>query len=158
MFSHESSRKQWRPENQQGQSQKYLRTAAVLAESIERLTAEREVVGLIPVAGQNNTQRLEITETLGTCFPLQMARPSRGSDDDVMAACPISSERRKIVSSIGTFVLNTWTLKSISFQHLPTQNKSRTSVKHLLLKAFGKARHRRKKTGIINLFPVYLKI
>ena len=72
-------------------------------------------MGLIPVAGQNNTQRLEITETLGTCFPLQMARSSRGSDDDVMAACPISSERRKIVSSIGTFVLNTLTLTSIRF-------------------------------------------
>ena len=72
-------------------------------------------MGLVPVAGQNNTQRLEITETLGTCFPLQMARPSRGSDDDVMATGPISSERRKIVCSIGTFVLNTWTLKSIRF-------------------------------------------
>ena len=45
-----------------------------LAQSLERLTAEREVAGSIPGAGP-------LLRNEGTSFALQAARPSRGSDD-----------------------------------------------------------------------------
>ena len=54
-------------------------TLAGLAQSVERLTAEREVAGSVP-RGRTNTQGLKITEKWrGTLFALQAARPSRGS-------------------------------------------------------------------------------
>ena len=57
-------------------------TAAGLAHSIERLTAEREVAGSIlgtgPILRVSKWLRNE-----GTAFALKMARPSRGSDDHV---------------------------------------------------------------------------
>ena len=46
----------------------FLSTAAGLAQSVERSTAEREVAGSIPGTGPK---------------ALQMARPSRGSNDHV---------------------------------------------------------------------------
>ena len=49
---------------------------AGLAQSLERLTAEREVAGSIPGAGT-------LLRNEGTSFALQAARPSRGSDDHV---------------------------------------------------------------------------
>ena len=39
----------------------FVLTAAVLAQSVERVTAEREVAGLFP-GGQTNNQDLKITE------------------------------------------------------------------------------------------------
>ena len=66
-------------------------TATGLAQSVERLTAEREVAGSIP--GANWEMKV-------LPFALQTVRPSRGSDDHV-----------KIVSLISIFVLNTLTLK-----------------------------------------------
>ena len=57
-------------------------TAAGLAHSVERLTAEREVAGSIlgtgPILRVSKWLRNE-----GTAFALKMARPSRGSDDHV---------------------------------------------------------------------------
>ena len=47
---------------------------AGLAQSLERLTAEREVAGSIPGAGP-------LLRNEGISFALQAARPSRGSDD-----------------------------------------------------------------------------
>ena len=47
-----------------------------LAQSLERLTAEREVAGSIPGAGP-----LPVLRNEGISFALQAARPSRGSDD-----------------------------------------------------------------------------
>ena len=56
-------------------------TAAGLAQSVERLTAEREVVGSIPGTGPT-LRVLKMTEKCGgAAFALQMARLSRGSDD-----------------------------------------------------------------------------
>ena len=52
-------------------NQNYL-IAAGLAQSVDHLTAEREVTGSIPVAELRNE---------GTPCALQAARPSRGSDD-----------------------------------------------------------------------------
>ena len=52
-------------------------TTLVLAQSVEHVTAEREVTGSFP-GGRTNIQRNE-----GTPFALQAARPSRGSDDHV---------------------------------------------------------------------------
>ena len=49
---------------------------AGLAQSLERLTAEREVAGSIPGVGS-------LLRKEGTSFALQAARPSRGSDDHV---------------------------------------------------------------------------
>ena len=54
-----------------------LETTLVLAQSVEHVTAEREVTGSFP-GGRTNIQRNE-----GTPFALQAARPSRGSDDHV---------------------------------------------------------------------------
>ena len=52
-------------------------TAAGLAQSAERLTAEREATGIIPGARPSTT----LDER--TAFALQAAGPSRGSDDHV---------------------------------------------------------------------------
>ena len=49
---------------------------AGLAQSVERLTAQREVAGSIPGAGP-------LLRNEGTSFALQAARPSRGPDDHV---------------------------------------------------------------------------
>ena len=51
-----------------------------LAQSVERLTAEREVTGSIPGAGPI-LRVLKQLRNEGTPFALQVARPSRGSDD-----------------------------------------------------------------------------
>ena len=53
-------------------------TTLVLAQSVEHVTAEREVTGSFPGGRTNIIQRNE-----GTPFALQAARPSRGSDDHV---------------------------------------------------------------------------
>ena len=55
-------------------------TAAGLAQSVERLTAEREVAGSIPGAGPI-LRVLKQLRNEGTPFALQAAGPSRGSDD-----------------------------------------------------------------------------
>ena len=55
---------------------------AGLAQSVERLTAEREVAGSIPGAGPL-LRVLKWLRNEGTSFALQAARPSRGSDDHV---------------------------------------------------------------------------
>ena len=57
-------------------------TVAGLAQSVERLTAEREVAGSIPGAGPL-LKVLKWLRNEGTSFALQAARPSRGSDDHV---------------------------------------------------------------------------
>ena len=56
-------------------------TAAGLAQSVERLTAEREVVGSIPGVGKI-LRVLNKLRNDGNTFALQMARPSRGSDNN----------------------------------------------------------------------------
>ena len=53
-----------------------------LAQSVERMTAEREVVGLIPGAGPL-LRVFKKLRTEGNLFALQAAEPSRGSDDQV---------------------------------------------------------------------------
>ena len=55
---------------------------AGLAQSVQRLTAEREVVGSIPRAGPI-LRALKQLRNEGTAFALQMASSSRGSDDHV---------------------------------------------------------------------------
>ena len=87
-------------------------TAAGLAQSVGRLTAEREVADSIPGAGP----LLRVLKWLineGTPFALQVAGPSRGLDDNVKWGSMVSSRRRKkiIVYLISTFVQNTLTLK-----------------------------------------------
>ena len=57
-------------------------TAAGLSQSVERLTAEREVAGSIPGTGPI-LKVLKCLRNEGTAFALQMVRPSRGSDDHV---------------------------------------------------------------------------
>ena len=54
-------------------------------QSVKRLTAEREVAGSIPGRDRTNTKGLIMTEKWEYCLcpGLQMARPSRGSDDHV---------------------------------------------------------------------------
>ena len=59
-----------------------LATVAGLAQSVGRLTAEREVAGSIPGAGPL-LKVLKWLRNEGTSFALQAARPSRGSDDHV---------------------------------------------------------------------------
>ena len=59
-----------------------LIAVAGLAESVERLTAERKVAGSIPGAGPL-LRVLKWLRNEGTSFALQAARPSRGSDDHV---------------------------------------------------------------------------
>ena len=56
--------------------------AAGLAQSVARLTAERKVAGLIPGTG-SILSVLKRHRNEGSAFALQMARPSRGSDDHV---------------------------------------------------------------------------
>ena len=55
-------------------------TVAGLSQSVERLTAEREVAGSIPAAGPL-LRVLKWLRNEGTPFALLAARPSRGSDD-----------------------------------------------------------------------------
>ena len=57
-------------------------TVAGLAPLVERLTAERRVTGSIPGTGPT-LGVLKWLRNEGTAFALQMARPSRGSDDHV---------------------------------------------------------------------------
>ena len=56
-----------------------MNTAAGLAQSVERLTAEREGADSIPGAGPD----LKIPQKESTAFALQMARPSSFSDDQI---------------------------------------------------------------------------
>ena len=86
-------------------------TAAGLAQSVERLTAEREVAGSIPGAGPI-LRVLKYLRNEGTVFALQTAGPSRDSDDHVEMAVPSPVGDVKIVSPISTLVLNTLTLKT----------------------------------------------
>ena len=55
---------------------------AGIAQSVERLTAEREVAGSIPGAGPL-LRVLKWLRNEGISFALQAARPSRCSDDQV---------------------------------------------------------------------------
>ena len=57
-------------------------TAAELSQSVERLTAEQEVARSILGTGLI-LRVLKCLRNEGTAFTLQMARPSRGSDDYV---------------------------------------------------------------------------
>ena len=57
-------------------------TVAGLAESVERLTAEREVAGSIPGA-EPLLRVLKWLRNEGTSSALQADSPSRGSDDHV---------------------------------------------------------------------------
>ena len=68
-------------------------TAAVLAQSVEHLTAEREVAGSILGAGPV-LRVLKSLRNEGTAFALQMARPAHGSDDHIKNGGPVSSRRR----------------------------------------------------------------
>ena len=63
-------------------SYRHVSTAVGLAQSVERLTAERKVAGSIPGAGPI-LRVLKWLRNEGTSFALPPARPSRGSDDDV---------------------------------------------------------------------------
>ena len=56
-------------------------TAAGLAQSVERLIAERKVAGSIPGVGPILRVLRNDLGNEGTPFALQAARPSRGSDD-----------------------------------------------------------------------------
>ena len=79
------------------------------AQSVERLTAEREVAGSIP--GDGPILRVfKYLRNEDTPFALQMARPSRGSKDNVKWRSHLHWDV-KITPSISTFVLNTLTLK-----------------------------------------------
>ena len=60
-------------------------TVAGLAQSVERLTAEREVAGSITGA-RLLLRVLKWLRNKGTSFALQAAKPSRGSDDHVKMA------------------------------------------------------------------------
>ena len=60
----------------------FFLTAAGLAQSVERLTAEREVAGSILRAGPI-LRVLKQLRNKGTPFALQAAGPSHGSDDHV---------------------------------------------------------------------------
>ena len=53
--------------------------AAGLAQSVERLNAERKVAGSIPGAGPK-LRVLKLLTNEGTFLVLQTSRPSRGSD------------------------------------------------------------------------------
>ena len=55
------------------------------SQSVECLTAERGIAGSIPGAGPI-LGVLKCLRNVGTPFALQMARPSRGSDDYVKLA------------------------------------------------------------------------
>ena len=57
-------------------------TAAGLVQSVERLTAEREVAGSIPGTGPI-LRVLKYLRNEGISFALQMGRPTHGSDDHV---------------------------------------------------------------------------
>ena len=57
-------------------------SAAGLAQSVEHLTAEREVAGSIPGAGPLLKVLKELRNE-GTLFSQATTRPSRGSDDHV---------------------------------------------------------------------------
>ena len=57
-------------------------SVAGLAQSVERLTAEREVAGSIPGAGPL-LRVLKWLRNEGNSFALQAARPSRGSENHV---------------------------------------------------------------------------
>ena len=59
-----------------------LTDGAALAQALERLTVEREVAGSIPGVGPI-LRVLKKLRNEATTFVLQMARPSRGSDDHV---------------------------------------------------------------------------
>ena len=59
----------------------YMQRAG-LAQSVERLTAEQEVVGSIPGAGPI-LRVLKSLRNEGTAYALQAATPSRDSDDHV---------------------------------------------------------------------------
>ena len=61
---------------------KKRKNRAGLAQSIERLTAERDVAGSIPWIGPV-LRVLKKPRNEGTPFALQAARPSGGSDDHV---------------------------------------------------------------------------
>ena len=77
--------------------------AAGLAQSVERLTAEREVTDSIPILRVLKSLRND-----GTPFAPQAVGPSRGSDNQVKWRSRLPW---KIVSPISTFVLNAVTLK-----------------------------------------------
>ena len=59
----------------------YMQRAG-LAQSVEHLTAEQEVMSLIPRTGPI-LRVLKSLRNEGTAFDLQAARPSRDSDDHV---------------------------------------------------------------------------
>ena len=61
-------------------------TTRALAQSVERLTAEREVVGLVPRDGPIPKDLKKLRNEV-TAFALQTARLSRGSDDHVKWRC-----------------------------------------------------------------------
>jgi len=82
----------------------YLLTAAGLAQSVERLIAELEVVGWI-------IWTEPILRKEGTSFALQTARPSHSWDDHVKWWLRLQKETQNMLFSISTFVLNTLTLK-----------------------------------------------
>ena len=79
---------------------------AGLAQSVERLTAEREVAGSIPVAEPILRVLIKITEKwrYSLCTAIS-ARPRK-------MAVPSPVGEVKILSPVTTFVLNTLTLKS----------------------------------------------
>ena len=86
--------------------QSFALVEAGLAQSVERLTAEREVAGSIPVAEPILRVLIKITEKwrYSLCTAIS-ARPRK-------MAVPSPVGEVKILSPVSTFVLNTLTLKS----------------------------------------------
>ena len=86
--------------------QSFALVEAGLAQSVERLTAEREVAGSIPVAEPILRVLIKITEKwrYSLCTAIS-ARPCK-------MAVPSPVGEVKILSPVSTFVLNTLTLKS----------------------------------------------
>lgn len=74
---------------------------------VKCLTVEQEVAGLIPATTRPIPRVLKSLRSEGTSVALQMARPSRHSDDYTkMAALSLLGDV-KILSPIGTFMLKT---------------------------------------------------
>ena len=81
-----------------------------LAQSVESLTAGREVDSSIPGA-RPILWVLKYLRNEGTPLELKAAKPSRGSDSPRKMAVPSPVADVKILSLISTFGLNTLTFK-----------------------------------------------
>ena len=92
-------------------------TAAGLAQLVECLIEEKEVVGLIfprarPILWVLKWEKLR---NEGTDFALQMAGSSHGSDDHIKWRSHLQKGGVKIVSPTSTFVLIHWLSNKVQF-------------------------------------------